>query len=47
MDEVKQYIHKNCSKSSYINTIFKDVHAYFQYDNDELNNLFNFNATID
>lgn len=44
--EVKQYIRKNCSKNSHINTIFKDVHAYFPYDNDELNNLFNFNATI-
>lgn len=44
--EVKQYIRKNCSKNSHINTIFKDVRAYFPYDNDELNNLFNFNATI-
>ena len=44
--EVKQYIRKNCSKNSHINTIFKDVHAYFPYDNSELNNLFNFNATI-
>lgn len=44
--EVKQYIRKNCSKNSRVNTIFKDVHAYFPYDNDELNNLFNFNATI-
>lgn len=44
--EVKQYIRKNCSKNSRVNTIFKDVRAYFPYDNDELNNLFNFNATI-
>lgn len=44
--EVKEYIRKNCSKNSHINTIFKDVRAYFPYDNAELNNLFNFNATI-
>ena len=44
--EVREYIRKNCSKNSHINTIFKDVHAYFPYDNAELNNLFNFNATI-
>lgn len=44
--EVKDYIRKNCSKNSHINTIFKDVRAYFPYDNAELNNLFNFNATI-
>lgn len=44
--EVREYIRKNCSKNSHINTIFKDVRAYFPYDNDELNNLFNFNATI-
>ena len=44
--EVKQYIRKNCSKNSRVNTIFKDVHAYFPYDNNELNNLFTFNATI-
>lgn len=44
--EVKQYIRKNCSKNSRINTIFKDVHAYFPFGNSELNNLFNFNATI-
>lgn len=46
ISEVKQYIRKNCSKNSRVNTIFKDVHAYFPYDNNELNNLFTFNATI-
>ena len=44
--EVRDYIHKNCSKTSHINKIFSEVHGYFPYDNEELTNLFNFNATV-
>lgn len=44
--EVRDYINKNCSKNSHINKIFSEVHGYFPYDNEELTNLFNFNATV-
>lgn len=46
IEEVRDYINKNCSKTSRINKIFSEVHGYFPYDNEELTNLFNFNATV-